>query len=291
MYILKNERFCAKISEIGAELQSINDGKTEYLWQGDPAYWGRRSPILFPIVGSVWNAEFRVDGKTFNMGQHGFARDMVFQVLEQTDTEASFRLESSEKTLSLFPYPFILDIKYVLEGNRLDVIWKVTNPSEENIYFQIGAHPAFYYPDYNPSTTDRGYLSFGKKGDLHSTALKEKGCVDAGKTFKIEIPENGLLPITSETFDDIDTILLENSQIDTIAMLRSDKSPWLTMTFDAPVVGIWSPPHKDAPFICLEPWYGRCDRAEFSGEFKDKDWTNALKPGQAFETKYSVTFE
>ena len=288
MQTLQNEILTVEISEHGAELQSIRNASAEYLWQGDPAYWGRRSPVLFPIVGSVWEKRYRVAGQEFELGQHGFARDMDFVLVSQSENEVRYRLESSEETLAKYPYPFVLEIAYKLHGNKVDVIWDVVNPSSEKIYFQIGAHPAFNYPDYSTEHKERGFLSFGNAQGLECIRIKEKGCVDAETKYPLEVPADGLLPLASDTFDAIDTIMLEDSQIDEVAMYRADRTPWLKVTFDAPVVGIWSPPGKVAPFICLEPWYGRCDRAGYEGDYREKDWMNSLAPGESFHSVYTI---
>ena len=288
MQTLENDILTIEVCEHGAELQSIRCGSVEYLWQGNPTYWGRRSPVLFPIVGSVWEKRFRIDGKEYEMGQHGFARDMDFVLVSQTEDQVRYRLESTEETLAKFPYPFVLEIAYRLHGNKLDVIWDVINPSSESIYFQIGAHPAFNYPDYSAESPARGFLSFGKTEGLECIRLKEKGCVDADVKYPLEVPADGLLPISADTFDVIDTIMLQDSQIDQVGMFRADGSPWLKMTFDAPVVGIWSPPGKVAPFICLEPWYGRCDRAGYEGDYRQKDWVNCLPAGKTFHSVYTI---
>ena len=288
MQTLHNEFLTIEVSEHGAELQSIRNTSAEYLWQGDPAYWGRRSPVLFPIVGSVWEKRYRVDGKEFELGQHGFARDMDFELVAQTDDEVRYRLVSSEETLARYPYPFVLEIAYKLYGNKVDVVWDVKNPSSETIYFQIGAHPAFNYPDYSTENPERGFLSFGKTDGLECIRIKEKGCVDAETKYPLEVPADGLLPIASDTFDAIDTLMLQDAQIDQVVMYRADRTPWLKMTFDAPVVGIWSPPGKVAPFICLEPWYGRCDRAGYEGDYREKDWMNSLASGESFHSVYTI---
>ena len=288
MQSLKNKFLTVEVNEHGAELQSIRKGEVEYLWQGDPVYWGRRSPVLFPIVGSVWEKRYRIAGKEYEMGQHGFARDMDFTLVSQSEGEVRYRLESTEETLAKYPYPFVLEIAYKLHDNKLDVIWDVTNPSSEPIYFQIGAHPAFNYPDYSAEASERGFLSFGKNEGLECIRIKEKGCVDVDVKYPLEIPSDGLLPIASDTFDAIDTIMLQDSQIDQVGMFRADGTPWLKMTFDAPVVGIWSPPGKVAPFICLEPWYGRCDRAGYEGDYTERDWVNRLAPGESFHSVYTI---
>ena len=289
MHTLTNGTLTINVKEHGAELSSIRKGEVEYLWQADPAFWGRHSPVLFPIVGSVWEAKYRVGDKEFSLGQHGFARDMKFTLLSKTENEIAFRLESTEETLAKYPWPFVLDIEYKLHDNNVDVIWKVTNPGAEEMFFQIGAHPAFYYPDYDVEKMERGYLSFDKSEGLQCIRIKAKGCVDAETKYPLEIPEDGLLPLTKETFDAIDTIMMQDSQIGKTTLHRTDKSPWLSVTFDAPVVGIWSPPTKKAPFICLEPWYGRCDTFEYAGDYRDKDWMNRLAPGQTFATSYTIT--
>lgn len=288
MHTLENGILTVEVSAHGAELQSIRKGSTEYLWQGDPAYWGRRSPVLFPIVGSVWEKKYRVDGKVYELGQHGFARDMDFELVSASDTEVRYRLSSNEETLARYPFPFILEIAYRLHDNVVDVIWEVENPAETDLLFQIGAHPAFIYPDYDPQKQERGFLVFDRTEGLECIRIKEKGCVDAVTKYPLEIPADGRLPIARDTFDAIDTIMLQDSQVGKVEMRSADGTPWLSLNFDAPVVGIWSPPGKVAPFICIEPWYGRCDRAGYEGEYKDKDWMNRLTPGEKFSSVYTI---
>lgn len=288
MHTLKNDVLTVEVSEHGAELHSIRKGATEYLWQADPKFWARHSPVLFPIVGSVWDKLYRVDGKVYELGQHGFARDMDFVKVEGNDTEVFYRLESNDETLKKYPWPFRLEIGYKLKGNAIEVIWRVYNPGTEEMYFQIGAHPAFYYPDYDPETDERGYFSFDRSEGLECIRIMEKGCVDAVTKYPLEIPQDGLLPLRKDTFDVIDTIMLQDSQIGRVTLHRNDGTPWLSLKFTAPVVGLWSPPTKNAPFICIEPWYGRCDRAGYTGDYRQKDWVNRLEPGKDFEGIYTI---
>ena len=287
MTILSNETLRVEVSAHGAELQSIRKGDVEYLWQGDSRYWGRRSPVLFPIVGSVWEARYRVDGTEYQLVQHGFARDMDFTLVCATDTEVRYRLESSDETLAKYPYPFVLEIAYRLHGASIDVIWEVKNPSDKDMYFQIGAHPAFFYPDYDPEKSGRGFFTFDRTEGIECIRIKEKGCVDAVTKWPLEMPE-GVLKLEKDTFDAIDTIMVQDSQLKRVNMFKEDGTAWLSLSFDAPVVGIWSPPGKVAPFICIEPWYGRCDRVGYEGEYKDKDWMNCLAPGEGFKSVYTI---
>ncbi len=288
MSTLSNGILTLKVKEHGAELSSIRKGEVEYLWQADPAFWARHSPVLFPIVGSVWNRTFRVDGKEYKMGQHGFARDTAFVLVEKTDDMLRYRLESSEETLEKYPWPFVLEISYRLHGNKIDVVWEVENPSDKEMPFQIGAHPAFYYPDYDLQTKERGFFSFDRKDTMECVRLVEKGCVDAQTKHPLVLDENGMYTLASDSFDVIDTLMLQDSQLRKVTLHRVDGTPWLSLTFDAPVVGLWSPPGKNAPFICIEPWYGRCDRAGYEGEFKDRDWVNTLAPGEKFHSVYTI---
>ncbi len=288
MHTLKNEVLTIEVSGHGAELSSIRKGNVEYLWQADPKFWARHSPVLFPIVGSVWEGRYRVEGQEFCLGQHGFARDMDFTFVGQTDTEIRFRLDSTEETLAKYPWPFRLEIAYRLHGSKIDVIWEVTNPGCSEMYFQIGAHPAFNYPDYDQSEKARGYFSFDRTEGLECIRIKEKGCVDAVTKYPLELDGRGLYPLSDDTFDVIDTLMLQDSQLRKVTLHRTDATPWLSLAFTAPVVGLWSPPAKNAPFICIEPWYGRCDRAGYEGDYRDKDWINRLTPGETFSSVYII---
>lgn len=288
MITLSNQQLTIQVSPEGAELCSIrgNQSHTEYLWQADPAFWKRHSPVLFPIVGSVWENEYRQDGKTYALSQHGFARDMTFTPVSQSDAEVWFRLESNEATLQKYPFPFVLEIGYRLERQRVRVMWRVKNPAAREMFFQIGAHPAFYYPDFCPETTGRGFFAFDKKEGLSCILIAEKGCVAPDK-YPVSLTD-GLLPLDTHTFDR-DALILEDHQVGQVTLLDKQQRPHLSLEFTAPVVGLWSPPAKNAPFVCIEPWYGRCDRAHYAGEYKDKDWMQHLNGGETFEADYTIT--
>ena len=288
MQTLKNDILTIAVDNHGAELTSINKNGIEYLWQADPAFWKRHSPVLFPIVGSVWEGKYMVEGKEYSLGQHGFARDMDFELIDKGPARLAYRLESDAQTLEKYPWPFRLEIAYELKNNEIKVLWKVENISDKQMYFQIGAHPAFNYPDYCAEKKERGFFSFDNSDGLKCIRIVEKGCVDAETLHPLEVPQNGLYPLAYDTFDVIDTFMLQDSQLKRVSLHKPDTSKWLELCFDAPVVGLWSPPCKNAPFICIEPWYGRCDRAGYKGEFKDREWMNTLAPGAAFNASYII---
>ena len=335
--VLTNGIVTIAVSNDGAELTSIKKDATgrEYLWQADPKYWKRHSPVLFPIVGSVWDGVYRSKGQkdllpqgaawvpqTFKLGQHGFARDMVFQLIDEgEDNEGNpqvlYVLRSNEETLKKYPYRFRLEIGYVLKGNAVEVIWRVMNPSrEEDLKFQIGAHPAFYWPlltDEEVRTgveaqdaalakgKERGYfrLTGAPSGDAEGTSsptllkksvITEKGCVDPTQSGEVQLDAEGYLPLTTETFAH-DALIFENSQVQTVTLCGQDKKPYLTLESEAPLMGLWSPPGKNAPFVCIEPWYGRCDRVRYDGEYEQKDWIQTLAPLGVFEARYRIVLE
>ena len=286
MNTLSNSELTIQVSPHGAELCSIVRNGHEYLWQADPAYWKRHSPVLFPIVGSVWEGHYRVGGQTYEMSQHGFARDMDFELLSQSATELRYRLADTEETRRKYPYPFVLEIGYRLHGACVDVLWQVTNPASAEMYFQIGAHPAFNVPGYDEADPRRGFFGFAPSEGLEYVRIAERGCVAPDVHYPMPLAD-GLLPIDAHTFD-IDTYILEDGQVREVTLYDNDKRPCLRLRFDAPVLGLWSPPGKNAPFVCIEPWYGRCDRAHFSGEFKDRDWVQRLRAGETFRGGYTI---
>lgn len=290
--VLTNGQLSVAVSAHGAELCSLRKGEKEYLWQADPAYWKRHSPVLFPIVGSVWENRYRVDSEEFMLSQHGFARDLEFQLLSKTDREVWYELTDDAQTRCKFPFAFCLKIGYRLEGGSVEVIWKVTNPADRNqgstLPFQIGAHPAFYFPDYEAEPSRRGFFSFDSATNLNYILISAKGCVDAETHYPLQLDAEGMLPLDVHTFDR-DALILEDRQVKEVTLHDVNRNPVLRLRFpSAPLVGLWSPPGKNAPFVCIEPWYGRCDRAGFEGDFTEKDWVMLLKPDETFEGGYWI---
>ena len=271
---------------MGAELKSLKSvpDNREYMWHGDPAYWGRTSPVLFPIVGGLKDGQYRVDGTSYSMGQHGFARDREFQLKSQVASEIWFSLSSDEETLKKYPYPFQLEIGYELTGRTVTVKWRVTNQGETPVWFSIGGHPGFLCP-IDPGTDQTQYrLSFDAKEKIVASCIAGGLVSGEKKTYTLR---NGVLPITEDLFDE-DALVIEGDQAHSVSLERPDGKPYLTVDFDAPLFGVWSPPKKKAPFICIEPWYGRCDRLDFAGDFKEREWVQELAEG-TFEASYRIT--
>ena len=278
------------ISDAGAEIIQIEDILTgrNYLWHGDSAYWGRRSPILFPIVGGLKNKTYKYAGREYPMSQHGFARDREFQMTEHNVDTIWFELKADEESLKVYPFRFRLEIGYRLEGRKITVMWRVANEDKKTMFFSIGGHPAFMCPiDGEGKQTDY-YLLFDNKEPLSYGKLSVNGLLETeGHTLDIG---GGCMPITEHMFDE-DALVIEGGQAHQVALAGPDKKPYLTVKFDAPLFGLGSPAKKHAPFVCIEPWYGRCDRESFAGMLADREYGNELRPGKIFETEYTIIAE
>lgn len=221
MKTISNEQLTIQVSPHGAELCSIFANGKEYLWQADPAFWKRHSPVLFPIVGSVWENEYRNEGITYTLSQHGFARDMEFTLVSEKEDEVRYQLMSNEETLKKYPFPFCLEIGYRIQGKQIEVIWEVKNTGDKEMHFQIGAHPAFYWPDFDASTQERGFFGFDKKEDVKYILISEKGCADPSAEYSLELAD-GLLPLDIHTFDK-DAFILENEQVHKVTLYTKRK--------------------------------------------------------------------
>ena len=286
-YQLSNSYVTIQVDSMGAELKSFKrtDTDTEYMWEGDPAYWKRTSPVLFPIVGSLRDGSYLLDGKRYPMGQHGFARDMEFQLKSQDSQEIWFCLESGPQTLEKYPYRFLLEIGYRLQDNSLIVKWKVSNPADTELYFSIGGHPAFRCPISKGDNQEDYKIWFDTEGKITAGILKDGLMSKEQAVYPLQ---DSCLQVTGHLFDK-DALIIEKHQAHKVALVKPDGSHYLTVSFDAPLFGIWSPPGKKAPFICIEPWYGRCDAQDFAGIWQEREWGQCLAAGKTFEASYQIT--
>lgn len=286
-HILENEEIRIEVDTHGAELKSLvrKDTGAEYMWKADPQFWGRTSPVLFPFVGSVNKKEFRTKGKTYAMNQHGFARDMDFELDHQTADEMWFVLSSNEETLEKYPYAFVLKLGYRISGSSVEIIWQVENPSDEELPFSIGGHPAFNCP-IDPAKKQTDYqLHFDVEGPLVSSRLEDGLTGSMKDTYPLQ---DGYLPLTEQLFDN-DALIIEKQNVKKVEICDKDGNAYLTVSMDAPLFGIWSPTGKQAPFVCIEPWYGRCDSKDFAGDLKERAYGNRIAPGQIWKKGFTVT--
>lgn len=290
MITLIHGNLSAEISPLGTELQSLKRNGIEFLWQGDPAFWKGQSPLLFPNTGRFWNNQYRHDGKTYSLDIHGFARHMEFTLVEKTDSKAVFGLHSTDDTLEYYPFSFILFVTYQLTDTGLSVTWFVRNEGDSEMHFQIGAHPAFNLPDFDPANSVRGYFSFKTSSPISYLIPLEKGCVDPSQQHKLQLDPERMLPITASTFD-CDTYVIDSTDISACTLLTPERVPWLTVDFHMPILALWAPTaqHPDCPFVCIEPWCGSCDTIGYEGTLADRRIMNHLAPGAHFLNTYHIT--
>lgn len=285
-YRLENDAIRIEIESHGAELKSLvkKETGTEYMWCADPEYWGRTSPVLFPLVGNVSGKQYRTKGKIYDMGQHGFARDMEFTLESQTDNEIWFVLRSNEETLAKYPYEFVLKLGYRLDGAKVEVLWHVENPSEEELPFAIGGHPAFYCPVTSGVKQSDCYIQFDVAGPLKCSTIDGYLVGDRVDTYELE---DGMLRIDEHLFDN-DALIIEKQNIKKVSLCDPKKQTFLTIELDAPLFGIWRPADPGAPFVCIEPWYGRSDRIGYAGELRDREYENVLAAGENWDAGYTI---
>ena len=290
MIKLHNSELEIAVKLHGAELCSLVKNGCEHLCTADPAIWSRHSPVLFPIVGRVWESRYRVLNREYSLPQHGFARDMDFTLIEQTPSSATFALESNEETLAKYPYPFRLTIGYRIDGNKVIVSWDVENTGNGAMHFQIGAHPAFVLPDFDAADpAPRGYFTFTGNKPLYFARPGEKGCAATEVTeFKPDCGDT--LAITPTAFGP-DTYMFENNQLSGVGIVDKQHQPYIDVNFDAPLLALWAPvkAHPECPFVCIEPWYGRCDYMHYEGDFAARPWMNHLSAGEHFTAEYTIT--
>lgn len=286
MNIIQNNFLQVTSKPEGAELTSIfhKQNNLEYLWQAGAA-WAKHAPVLFPIVGQLKNNTYFYDGKSYHLDRHGFARTSAFELYHQSKTLVIYRLQSNAKTLKLYPFQFVFDIKYELTDYTLIVNYIVQNTDKKEMLFSVGAHPAFKIPLRDGETYNDYYLEFDKE-----------------ETADRWLIDNGLIKVTSTPyFNHTRTLMLQKKLFyedalvfkslasKTISIKNKSNSHGLHFKFEGfPYFGIWAA--KDADFVCLEPWHGIADSVSSDQRLKNKKGMLKLKPGNNFKSSYHINF-
>jgi galactose mutarotase-like enzyme len=276
---LSNAFLTAKINHKGAELCSLIDTTNkEYIWNGNPLYWGKHSPILFPIVGTLKNNKYLYNEKEYELSRHGFARDLEFILLEKSENSATFSLVASSETKEKYPFDFELHLIYTLDNKTLKIAYKVINNGLNQMPFSIGAHPAFDLPD----TFEKYSLQFENEEPLHYFLLEE-GLISNQKN---ELPmHKNELHLNYSLFEK-DALVFKKINSKTITILNNSK-PYLKVNYEGfPDLGIWTPPN--APFICIEPWFGYSDTLEQFGSLSNKEGIQILDSQGTFISEFSI---
>ncbi|QOV18244.1 aldose 1-epimerase family protein [Blautia liquoris] len=251
-YRIFNEKMSVMIHSKGAELNSIRKGNTEYLWQGDPAFWEGQAPNLFPYVGRMTDKSYTYQGNRYQMDIHGFVKDYDLTVCDHGRDYITFCLDSDHGTMRQYPFSFTYLISYRLEGSRLEISYEVTNRDDKRMYFGIGGHPGFRVPICDGEKFEDYSLKFQESVHPLRIGFSPTCFVDNTKT-PFELGDDNCLNLKHNLFDQ-DAVVLEGAG-DTVILLDKRRHAVLSLNFpDMPYLGIWHTPKMDAPFICLEPW-------------------------------------
>jgi galactose mutarotase-like enzyme len=288
VFQLQNNDLIIKVKSFGAELCSVFSSKNniEYIWQASQDLWPRHAPNLFPIVGKLKDNSFSYLNNNYQLPQHGFARDNEFICIEKTDSKLTFELTANEETLKHYPFHFSLQISYILTANSLITNYKIYNPSNTEIYFSVGAHPAFNCPLQTSDTFEDYDLVFPTKKELVINTLNDGLIKNNTKT--ISLNENKLK--VSKTLFDNDALVFMNSQIENVSLISNKTKHGVTMKCtNWPFFGIWTKKNSEK-FICLEPWFGIADSETTNSNFTNKTGIVKLLPEQNFDCSFSVLF-
>lgn len=284
---ISNGQLSVRVHDKGAELASLFNHATglEYLWNADPRFWAKHSPVLFPVVGTLKDGTFIFDDKTFSLSRHGFARDMDFQLESKESAKLVFLLRSNTETLAKYPFEFEFRIVYQLDGFSVRVTYDVSNPSAQEIFFSVGAHPAFKVP-LVPGTEYKDYfLKFDQKENANHWPISREGYIEAkSKPFFID---DNILPLRHELFYG-DAIVFKDLKSSTISLRSQKHTHGLDFSFPYfPYFGIWAA--RDADFVCLEPWCGIADSVDHDRQLRFKEGIVSLAPGARWQRTWTVT--
>lgn len=276
---LENSKLTVKIKQLGAELFSItNSEQKEYMWEGDPAIWGKHAPILFPIVGTLKNNTYNYQEQQYHLTRHGFARDMHFEIVQSSKTAVTFSLKANAKTLEIYPFNFELQVSYSLQEASILVDYKVINNGENSMPFAIGAHPAFALGD----NFNNYSLVFEKEETLKYFILSDDLVSDQTKVLA---SNNKKVALNYEMFAN-DALIFKTIESKELTIVQKDK-PILKVKYAGfPNLGIWT--KINAPFICIEPWYGYSDTQTANGNLFEKEGIQKLNANQSFAAQYQI---
>jgi len=277
---ISNKNIIATINHKGAELTSLNttSGK-EYIWEGNPEFWGKHSPILFPIVGTLKNNTYKYKDHTYSLSRHGFARDMEFQLIQKTEDSVTFSLVYNDQTLQVYPFKFELQLIYTLEENSLHIAYKVLNKDNTELLFSLGAHPAFAlngkFEEYSIEMEKQETLDYYLlDNDLLSDQKESIALTD--KRFALNYP----------LFEN-DALIFKNLQSESLTIFQQ-QTPLLRVDFNGfPYLGLWT--KRNAAFVCVEPWFGYSDTTESNGNLVEKEGIQRLDAKGTFDAVFSIT--
>ncbi|NMD38359.1 MAG: aldose 1-epimerase family protein [Christensenellaceae bacterium] len=284
-YVLKKGDAVAKVTDQGAELYSYFDAK-EYLWQGDENYWEGKSPVLFPMPGGLYNDETKIEGKSYKIPKHGFVKNQKFDVVVKNESSISLCSKSNSETLKMYPYNFELYVSHSLIDNGFKTEYRVVNTNNKAMVFCLGAHPSFNCPLNKGEHFENYNLVFEKPENTQAYYID-------GPLFNFDCQMNHLkneniIPLKYSDFDN-DSYVYTNLKSNYVDLVHKKTNKGARITFRGfPVLVVWSPTKKEAPFICIEPWIGLPTTIGESGNFEDKPYAIKLDAEKEFTIAFTV---
>lgn len=274
----------------GGELVSYRPEKdgTEYIWQGDPAYWKGQAPILFPVVCSPKDGKIAFDGKEYPMEKHGFARQMDFSLVRLSKSQVTLAISETEETLCHFPFRFALEVTYEMTDDGFSAVFAVRNKDEREMTFCIGGHPGFSCPLAEDETFE-DYSLFFENAEGAEVSLTKDGYMDPALPKCPVLQGTNELPLRYADFDN-DAMIVENLPVRKVQLRSRRSGRGIAFSFEGfDALGIWTPDHKNAPFLCLEPWNGLPASVTETAEAKNKKYAVTLSPGKTYTVGYRVS--
>ena len=290
IYTIGNEFLTVKMEDSGTQLASVVDRNgTEYLWQGDPAIWPRRAPLLFPIIARLKDSQYIHNGKTWTIPTHGFCRDAPFTVTEQAKDRICFRYQDTEETRKVYPFSFSLTVAYQLQESALIKEHRVENLGDSPMLYELGGHDGWRAPLEQGERMDDYAVCFPDVAEIRPYGMDADNMI----TPKTEVfpLKNEKMPLKPSVYG-LDTIILDDLP-QRKAILRDGRGKMrLAVDFeDFPYFGVWTAAKDfDTGYVCLEPWTTLPDAVFVGRELKEKAGIRVLQPGQSETLSYTVTF-
>lgn len=287
LYTIHNEYLTVQIQDKGAELWSVmdNDG-TEYLWQGDVKYWGDRAPNLFPYIARMTERQYKLNGQTYHMDIHGFAKDMIFEAEQISDSHIVFSIKHTEETYAQYPFQFCFSIIYKLEDCKLSITYYVRNDDDETMYFGVGGHPGFNVPFENNTAFEEYYLEFDSVKEAKRVVFSED-CFVTGELTDFSLEGGVRLPLSHDMFNNDAIVLTDMASSVTLKSKTGDKGICVSYP-NMSYLGIWHVPKTDAPYVCIEPWSSLPSRKDVIEDFSLQSNLIALQAKEKYVNGFSV---
>ena len=282
---LSSPRLSAAVNPLGAQLSVLRDGSgRDLLWNGDPAVWAGRAPILFPTIGELAGGRFRVGPKSYALPRHGFARNKPFEVVAATATAATFRLKADESTLQVYPFHFQLEVRFALAGATLSVTSSVLNAGQEDMPASIGYHPGLRWPLPYGQPRAAHFIEFATDENPWIRRLNAQGLLSAERP---PTPVSHRRLVLDDSLFRDDVVIFDDIRSRSVTYGAAE-GPRIQVSYpDATYLGVWTKP--GAGFVCIEPWHGIADEAGFAGDFKDKLGAFSVPPGGVQELTMQLT--